>query len=253
MKPIAAIRLIPVLLGIRRDERIGFRLLARVARRWVPGYRLTWPELAWFYSPGLNTVLKKYGEADGFNAHRRLALQQLLRLTAEVPGDTAECGVYLGCGSEIILQSNQRAPLKREHFVFDSFEGLSAPSGRDGGYWSAHDLSVDEQSVRQNLSSYERVTYLRGWIPERFDEVRDRRFSFAHIDVDLYEPTLASLQFFYERLNPGGLLVCDDYGFLTCPGATQAVDEYLADKPEKMLLLPGGGGFFIKGCATSME
>lgn len=253
MKFIIAVRLLQILLGIRRDEDLGFRALARLSLRLVPGYRLTWPQLAWFQSPSLVPVLQLYGEAAGFNSHRRLALQQLLRLTAGVSGDTAECGVYLGCGSHIILQSNQRSSLAREHFVFDSFEGLSNPSGKDGAYWKVHDLSVAEHTVKQNLSGFERVTYCKGWIPDRFDDVRDRRFSFVHVDVDLYEPTLASIRFFYDRLNPGGVFVCDDYGFLTCPGATLAVDEYLSGKPEKMVTLPGGGGFFVKGCVTSVE
>ena len=58
------------------------------------------------------------------------------------------------------------------------------------------------------------------------------------------------MAFFYPRLVPGGIVVCDDYGFPTCPGATSAVDEFLADKPEKMLSLASGGGFAIKGIAT---
>ena len=73
----------------------------------------------------------------------------------------------------------------------------------------------------------------------------------VHVDVDLYEPTLASLAFFYPRMNPGGVMVCDDYGFTTCPGATKAVDEFLHDKPEKMIALPNGGGFFIAGVSTA--
>lgn len=59
--------------------------------------------------------------------------------------------------------------------------------------------------------------------------------------------------FFYDRLNIGGVFVCDDYGFLTCPGATAAIQDFLISKPEKMVSLPGGGGFFIKGCITSPE
>jgi hypothetical protein len=51
----------------------------------------------------------------------------------------------------------------------------------------------------------------------------------------------------------GGIFVCDDYGFLTCPGATKAMDEFLLTKREKMISLPGGGGFFIKGCVTAPE
>lgn len=51
---------------------------------------------------------------------------------------------------------------------------------------------------------------------------------FAHVDVDLYAPRLASFEYFYDRMVPGGLLVCDDYGFGPCQGANQAVDEFMA-------------------------
>jgi len=56
--------------------------------------------------------------------------------------------------------------------------------------------------------------------------------------------------FFYPRLSPGGILVCDDYMFTTCPGATQACDEFMADKPEKMISFASGGGYLIKGIPT---
>jgi hypothetical protein len=107
--------------------------------------------------------------------------------------------------------------------------------------------------VRKNLRHFQRVSLYKGWIPSRFDDVRGRRFSFLHIDVDLYEPTLDSMTFFYPRINRGGIVVCDDYGFNTCPGVTKAIDEFLRDKPEKMVSLPDGGGFLLKGCVTSPE
>ena len=88
-------------------------------------------------------------------------------------------------------------------------------------------------------------------IPSRFDELKKNRFSFIHLDVDLYEPTRDSIEFFYPRINKGGILVCDDYMQTVCPGATKAIDEFLADKPEKMIALSGGGGFFIKGNETA--
>jgi len=242
-----------LMLGIKADETLGFRLVTKLAKHLVPTYRFTWPELAWFRNPNLNNVLSMFEEAEGFNAHRRLALQQLLRLTSDIPGDTAECGVYKGCGSYIILQANAQSLFSRVHHIFDSFEGLSKPDEKDGQYWAASDLSISENIVGQNLSEFDHVKLYRGWIPRRFVEVDSHTFSFVHVDVDLYEPTSESIGFFYPRLNKGGIFVCDDYGFLTCPGATAAIDEFLLSKPEKMLTLPGGGGFFIKGCVTSPE
>ncbi|MEK7801719.1 MAG: TylF/MycF/NovP-related O-methyltransferase, partial [Pseudomonadota bacterium] len=187
----------------------------------------------------------------GFNAHRRFALQQLIRLVHAVPGDTAECGVYKGCGSSIILTANTQSPFDRMHHIFDSFEGLSAPAENDGSYWEENDLSISENIVEVNLNNFDKFKCYKGWIPERFEEVKSTRFSFVHVDVDLFEPTRDSISFFYDKLNAGGIFICDDYGFLTCPGATDAIHQFLASKPEKMISLPGGGGFFIKGCNTA--
>lgn len=240
-----------LLLGIKANEMLGFRLITRLAKGFVPRYKFTWPELAWFQDPTLNDVLSRFDESEGFNAHRRFALQQLLRLTSKIPGDTAECGVYQGCGSYIILQANQRSSRGRIHHIFDSFEGLSTPSSKDGVYWSVNDLSAKESVVRENLRDFRDVKFYKGWIPSRFNDVGGNAFSFVHVDVDLYEPTRESIGFFYDRLSTGGIFVCDDYGFLTCPGATAAIEEFLLSKPEKMVSLPGGGGFFIKGCVTS--
>ena len=44
----------------------------------------------------------------------------------------------------------------------------------------------------------------------------------VHVDVDLYEPTRDSFRFFFERLSPGGRIVCDDYSW---EGARKAVRE----------------------------
>ena len=245
-------RYFQLILGVKRDERLGFSLVTKVAKRLTPEFRFTWPELAWFRNRRLNEVLARFDEADGFNAHRRFALGQLVRLTAGVPGDTAECGVFQGCGSYIILATSANG-LPRTHHIFDSFAGLSAPTGRDGDFWGENDLSVDEAITRRNLREFQNVRYYKGWIPDRFAEVAGCTFSFVHVDVDLYEPTRQSIQFFYDRLNPGAIFVCDDYGFLTCPGATSAIDEFLESKPEKMVSLSGGGGFFVKGTVTSHD
>lgn len=242
-----------VVFGVKRDDVFAFRLVSKLANKVMPSYRLTWPELAWFQDAKVVNVLSRFEENNGFNAHRRYALQQLIRLTDEVDGDTAECGVYKGCGSYIVLQSNTSSLRHRTHHIFDSFEGLSVPTDNDGKYWLPNDLSINEVEVRNNLFEFSNVKLHKGWIPKCFNEIEDKKFSFVHVDVDLYQPTFDSISFFYDKMNDGGIFVCDDFGFLTCPGATKAIQEYLSCKPEKMIGLSGGGGFFIKGCGTSAE
>jgi O-methyltransferase len=210
--------------------------------------------LDWMADEPFEQYLRLVGESGGLksiNAGRRWMIYQLLRLTEKVPGDTAECGVYLAASSYLICSFIAQSALQKSHHLFDSFEGLSVPAAQDKSHWRVNDLRTDIGEAERRLSPFKNVQFYKGWIPERFAEVADRRFSFLHIDVDLYEPTRDSIAFFYPRMNVGAVIVCDDYGQSTCPGATKAIDEYFQDKPEKMVMLSDGGGFLIKGIATS--
>lgn len=226
-----------------------FYLLKWIASFLLPEYRFKWPQLAWWNDADFTQYLVRFDELNGNNSDRRYAVSQLLRLTQGVDGDTAEIGAYEGAMSWLILRAGGG---HRQHHVFDSFEGLSKPTALDGAHWEQGTLACAEDVVKHNLAAFgaSLKTY-KGWVPERFSEVEGHRFSFVHIDVDLYEPTLASIEFFYPRMNPGGIVVCDDYNFTTCPGATRAIDEFMAGRPEKMIGLSGGGGFLIKGMTTA--
>jgi O-methyltransferase len=222
----------------------GFRLLQRLAARLVPGYIVTYHSKSWFAD---EAFLVDYDRlipgGDRRSADRRFFLRSILSLANVVPGDTAECGGWTGASSWFICR--HFAGTGRHHHVFDSFEGLSEPTPVDGNYWRSGDYKTSEDTVRETLDGFDVILH-PGWIPERFVEVEDRSFSFVHIDVDLHEPTRDSIAFFYPRISPGGLLLLDDYGFQSCPGAMKAVDEFMADKPEPVVHVPTGQAFIIK-------
>jgi O-methyltransferase len=226
-----------------------FALLRRGARHILPEYRFKWPQMDWWNDAEFTAYLARFGELEGNDTDRRYTVAQLLRLVSAVEGDTAEVGAFKGAMSWLICKAGGHA---RVHHIFDSFEGLSEPSAIDGEHWSKGDLSCGEDAVHRNLAQFagQFRTY-KGWVPKRFPEVEAARFAFVHIDVDLYQPTRDSIEFFHPRLNVGGILICDDYGFSTCPGATKACNDFLASKPEKMIGLSGGGGFLIKGAQTA--
>jgi predicted O-methyltransferase YrrM len=86
------------------------------------------------------------------------------------------------------------------------------------------------------------VALYKGLFPLTAGPVADRKFSFVHLDVDLYESTKASLEWFYPRLSPGAVVMCHDYDH---SGVRKAVDEFLADKPEIAIHQPAGGHCLI--------
>jgi hypothetical protein len=75
-----------VILGIKKDEEVAFGIVTKLTNRLMPSYRFTWPQLGWFHEPNLHETLARSDEATGFNAHRWMAMPQLLRLTSGIPG-----------------------------------------------------------------------------------------------------------------------------------------------------------------------
>lgn len=190
---------------------------------------------------------------------RKFVLWSMARNTRNIAGDTAECGVLDGASSYLICSARQSAGYV-EHHAFDSFEGLSAPRPEDmpsspmAFHWAQGDLSTPQEDAQRKLSPFDNIRYYKGWIPTRFNEVGTRRFSFVHIDVDLFQPTKDSLEFFYQRLTPGGILLCDDYGYHTCPGARKAFDDFaLTIADQTVVHLPTGQGYIVKRNPTLLE
>lgn len=212
-------------------------------------YPFHWPDLDWLRDEIFWSVMGRYGEKDGLNAHRRKVLLEYARYAVgRVGGNTVECGVYKGLGSHLIsMARKEREACGGYHFIFDSFEGLSAPSHEDGSYWAKGNLACDEAEVRENLMEFDFVKYFKGWIPTRFGEVEKQRFCLVHIDVDLATPTRESLEFFYPRIKPGGVIIVDDYGFASCPGVTAVVEDFVRETASASLVrFPTGGALIVQ-------
>lgn len=68
------------------------------------------------------------------------------------------------------------------------------------------------------------MSFYKGYFPSTAGPVIDLRFSFVHLDVDLYESTKSCLEFFYPRLNVGGVISPDDY--VGAHGVWTAFEEF---------------------------
>jgi O-methyltransferase len=173
----------------------------------------------------------------------------------QLKGDIVECGTFHGLSAFQIGKIIKEKSIDKSFHIFDSFEGLSVLNKDDDiGKTKNQDeelrkqFAYGENLVRQNLKDYNFINYYKGWIPDRFNEVQDKSFSFVHIDVDLYQPIKDSIEFFYPRLADRGIMVFDDYGYTAqFPGAKKAIDELIEElRPTFFLTLPSGQAFLIK-------
>ena len=159
-----------------------------------------------------------------------------------IPGHFAECGCFRGHSSYVIASLLKQQEFRHTYWIFDSFEGISEKSAIDnegeGAGIPQEFLKATMENLQKVLQPFAFVSIHKGWIPEVFDTapVASEKFAFLHIDVDLYEPTRACLEFFYPRLSPGGVVFVSNYGVSHWPGSIQAVDEFVAQNPPTFFL-----------------
>lgn len=186
-------------------------------------------------------------EGNWHSLDRKWNLSQLIKLTRNVRGDYIELGCWKGFSSHIICEEASKYPGTRVH-LFDSFQGLSAPTPEiDGDWWTEGKFSISVSELHETLSKWSNYVVYEGWIPETFSRLDFQiEFRFVHVDVDLYQPTIDGLEFIFPRLSGNGVVVFDDYGFEQCKGHRLAADEFALKHDLEIVELSSAQAFFIK-------
>ncbi len=166
--------------------------------------------------------------------------------TAKIEGEIAEVGVFRGASAKVICEAKGDRALH----LFDTFEGLPQPGEQDTEFHKGQ-YARSIESVSEYLKGYSNVKLYKGIFPATSGPVRDRQFSFVHLDVDLYESTTAALEFFYPRMSPGGIIISHDY--VEFAGVRHAFDEFFANKIEPVIELTGNQCLVVKAASGSAE
>jgi hypothetical protein len=185
---------------------------------------------------------------------RHFGIEQAVRQAASIPGDALEVGCYRGLSAWQAADAFRRMGKTLTFHLCDSFEGLSefAPVDLPTG-WTINQaklqkhFSCSEEEVHANLAEFDFIVTHKGWVPAQFPALNEVRFCYAHIDVDLYQPTRDSVEFVWPRLNAHGVLLLDDYGTCNFPGARKAIDEFFARRADFFLFeQPAGQAVLLK-------
>lgn len=171
----------------------------------------------------------------------------------EVPGDFVECGSALGGSAALIALTMRQLAVTRPLWLFDTFEGLPAPTLDDPDFEIANLYTgscvgtLDEvQTLFERLQVREQVQFIKGLFQVTLPAAAVSQIAFLHIDGDWYESVKACLDNLYDKVAPGGIIQFDDYGYWK--GARKAVDEFLAARSVRATLkrLDYSGRFLIK-------
>jgi O-methyltransferase len=171
--------------------------------------------------------------SDDYFRYATLGLAVTRVLDEDVPGAFAEVGVWRGETSAFL---HRLAP-HRQLYLFDTFSGFPESDLPDGATDSRF-RDTSEEAVRSRVGPADNVVLRPGYVPDTLAGLEDVSFAFVLLDLDLLEPTRASLEFFYPRLSPGAYLFMHDYNNAESDWACKrAMDEFMRDKPERLIEL----------------
>ena len=202
-----------------------------------------------FYSPWLAADFQAlYREISPYtlvSIERCWTLSQMLAQALNVEGDVMEAGVFRG-GTARLLKLGVENASGRNLMLFDSFEGMESVSRTEDRHQQGDFADTSLERVQRVVGTEPFIDYRKGWVPKTFEGLEQRTFCFAHIDLDLYQSILDCLEFLYPRMPRGAVMVFDDYGFPSCPGARRAVEQFFTGRPERPLALMTGQALVTK-------
>jgi hypothetical protein len=165
-----------------------------------------------------------------------------------IPGAIVECGVWRGGSmmavARVLLELGET---DRDLYLFDTFEGMPAPTSRDvewGGdpalellagerrdddstLWAQAPLEHVRSALHATGYPTSKIHFVPGRVEETIPDAAPASIAILRLDTDWYESTKHELNHLYPRLASGGVLIIDDYGWWQ--GAREATDEYFRE------------------------
>lgn len=166
--------------------------------------------------------------------------------TRHMEGEIWEAGVYQGVTALALANCvREYGPGDSQLRLFDTYEGMPDTDAAKDLHSKGDFANTSLDAVKDLVGGGLQVSYHKGVIPATFAGLEHSRVRLVHIDLDIYHPILATLEFCYPRMDRG-IFVFDDYGTPTCPGALEAVDKFFAGRTETVFTFATGQALAVK-------
>jgi hypothetical protein len=171
---------------------------------------------------------------------KMLVRYELFKKCLDVPGDIVECGVFKGIGVaywlkllDIFAHGSGKKVVGFDLFEADEklYAGDQDRTGFVEEWRSQSNLLEKADAALSRMGVSHEYELIKGPIEQTalayVEANRGFRISLLHLDLDVYEGTLAALKYLYPCVTRGGIIVIDEYA---TPGwgESDAVDEFLA-------------------------
>jgi len=176
----------------------------------------------------------------------------------QVPGDFVECGVNKGFISSAIMQRLSWGKVAKHFYLVDTFAGPipsqfssgeihSGKLAANASLMAAGAYETDFARVRANFAEWPNAAVVQGAVPDVLPLINLPRVAFLHLDMNCAYPECAALEYLWNLLSPGALVLLDDYAYFGYESQMEAIDKLAQSLGFDVLSLPTGQGMIRKG------
>jgi len=162
-------------------------------------------------------------------------------------GDFVECGVFKGSLARFNLTLLNFNELKdKKYYLFDTYSGfdMNVTTKEESSIFKGHYDYDYYDYVKDSFKFYPNVIVIKGTVPYSLSTVNIKKVAYLSIDMNCVIPEVEALKYFWPKLVSGGIVVLDDYGWLT--QLKKAHDDFAKSVGLTILTLPTGQGILIK-------
>jgi O-methyltransferase len=140
----------------------------------------------------------------------------------------------------------------KSFYLFDTFSGLPleqiTPEERQLGRIEENAEHYGEcyEIAKRNFAPFTSAKLVRGKVPDTLASAGVSKVCYLSIDMNIVEPEIAALEYFWDKLSPGAPVILDDYGWSVYAPQKEAMDRFAAEKNVSILNLPTGQGLMLR-------
>lgn len=195
---------------------------------------------------GYDALLKQDPESK--NRWRAHVTQWAGAYASKLQGDFVETGVHkAGFSASVMAYINFKKMTDRKFYLFDTYEGLVADlininekAAFKHNYGNTYDFVVN------TFKDFKNVEIVKGIVPMSLSTVKIDKVAYLSIDMNCAQPERETLEFFWPKIVPGGIIVLDDYIFSGRNAQQESADDFARSKGVRILSMPTGQGIIIK-------
>lgn len=159
-----------------------------------------------------------------------------------------ECGVCDGLAAYFAMTA-VKGMYEFKSFLYDAWEGMKSEYLLESEKGAVGDYSyLDIENTKHNLAAFkDKTVFNKGYIPGSFEISNNpTEIVWLHIDLNSSLPTTGALEFFFEKLMPGGVILFDDYAWHGYRDTKLAVDRFFSGRTGVLLPFPTGQAIYFK-------